>query len=388
MYTGGNDHRKNVEGLIAAYAALPMELRAGHQLAIVYRADEAHQQTVRAQARLYGLAADELVLTGFVSDDDLVDLYRTCKLFIFPSMYEGFGLPILEAMASGAPCIAADNSSLPEVIGDSSLCFNAGSRDAMATAMIRMLSDEDLRRRTAEYGLVQARNFSWERTAQRAADAFEHAVERASAQRSLPFGRKPRLAFVSPLPPERSGIGHFSAELLPFLQDHFDIDLYVTDAIDRHEWMRRGYAVFPWQRLPSHYDNYEGRVFYHIGNSEFHAHAVALMVRYPGVALIHDAYLSGLTRFIELAHLAPTGFFAEQIKHCHGERGLDLLHEIGDANAVWRLPLNRWIAELCDGDHLHVRARARAVEPVGAAAFAACRGNCPFGVGQEFHHRS
>jgi glycosyltransferase involved in cell wall biosynthesis len=126
MYApGGFDARKNIDGLITAYSLLPEALRRAHQLVIAGKAGDMERARLREIARRSGLAADELVLTGYVSDADLVDLYRSAALFVFPSLHEGFGLPALEAMACGALVIGADNTSIPEVIGNAEALFDA-----------------------------------------------------------------------------------------------------------------------------------------------------------------------------------------------------------------------------------------------------------------------
>src|SRR5262249_27008344 len=124
MYTGGIDLRKNIEGLISAYAHLPAAVRKAHQLAVVCSASKESIGTLTRHAKGQGLCADELVMTGFVPDDDLVTLYNLCTAFCLPSWHEGFGLPALEAMQCGAATIGANTSSIPEVIGRADALFD------------------------------------------------------------------------------------------------------------------------------------------------------------------------------------------------------------------------------------------------------------------------
>jgi len=102
---------------------------------------------------------------GFVDDADLPALYNLASVFAFPSWYEGFGVPLLEAMACGTPVVAADNSSLPEVVGDAGLLVNAGDAEALAVALARLLSEEDLRAELTAAGQGRARRFTWEKAA-------------------------------------------------------------------------------------------------------------------------------------------------------------------------------------------------------------------------------
>lgn len=121
---------------------------------------------------------DRVRLLGFVEDEDLPALYRHAALFAFPSLYEGFGLPVLEAMACGVPVVCSNTSSLPEVAGDAALLVDPVDVDAMSAAMDLALEDDDLRRRMIERGLTQAARFTWERSAQQLLDVIRSWEER------------------------------------------------------------------------------------------------------------------------------------------------------------------------------------------------------------------
>ncbi|MBS3784715.1 MAG: glycosyltransferase family 4 protein [Anaerolineae bacterium] len=111
-------------------------------------------------------------LLGFVEDQDLPALYREASLFAFPSLYEGFGLPVLEAMACGVPVVCSNTSSLPEVAGDAALLVDPLDVDAMGAAMDLALEDDDLRNRMIDRGLAQAARFTWDRSAQQLFDVI------------------------------------------------------------------------------------------------------------------------------------------------------------------------------------------------------------------------
>lgn len=108
---------------------------------------------------------DRVRFTGFVQDEDLPGLYRAASCFVFPSLYEGFGLPILEAMACGTPVIASDASSLPEVSGEAALQLSPSDENAWAAALLRLLTDENLQQRLIQAGLERASRFSWHNAA-------------------------------------------------------------------------------------------------------------------------------------------------------------------------------------------------------------------------------
>jgi glycosyltransferase involved in cell wall biosynthesis len=160
---GSADPRKNIKSLIHAYGLLPERLREKHKLAIVWT----HPFLAEDVSRLikeFGLMQN----VGFllqVSNEDLVLLYNAATLFIFPSRYEGFGLPLLEAMSCGVPVVAANNSSIPEIAGDAAVLFDDHDSQAITDAMMRTLGDEDLRADLVQKGLVRAGEFSWERCA-------------------------------------------------------------------------------------------------------------------------------------------------------------------------------------------------------------------------------
>jgi glycosyltransferase involved in cell wall biosynthesis len=304
MYTGGIDHRKNIPALISAFASLPNQIIADHQLAIICRASDAEKSKLLAHARTSGLPEGSLVMTGYVSDKTLVTLYNACAAFIFPSWYEGFGLPVLEAMRCGAAVIGANTSSVPEVIGREDALFDPKSTSDMARMIERVLTDDAFRQSLRDFAPVQAARFSWDETARRALAVLRQLVEEngASKTASEPTEGKPRLAFVSPMPPERSGISYYSAELLPALAEHYDIELIVSqDTVDENiDQSRFPVRNVQWLRdHPLHYD----RVLYQFGNSHFHTHMFDLLAEIPGVVVLHDFFLSNLER-----HLNPQKF--------------------------------------------------------------------------------
>ena len=121
-------------------------------------------------------APGEVVLTGATSPEDLDALYRGATLMVYPSLYEGFGLPVLEAMARGIPCVASIASSLPEVAGEAALPVDPRSVGALADAMERIINDRDLAERLSKAGKARASRFSWEETARRTLEVYKRAM--------------------------------------------------------------------------------------------------------------------------------------------------------------------------------------------------------------------
>jgi len=166
---------KNHVRLIAAFAALKRaHPELAHKLVLVGSRWNGAEAIDAAVAR-YGMR-EQVVFPGFVPNEALCDLYVGADVFVFPSLYEGFGIPVLEAMAAGTPVCASNASSIPEVVGDAGLLFDPEREDEITQAMLRLLTDEALRARCVRRGLEQARRFSWDHSAQGVLDLCHEAV--------------------------------------------------------------------------------------------------------------------------------------------------------------------------------------------------------------------
>ena len=177
---GGFDPRKNIDTLFEAYSKLPIALREKYQLVIGSKTSIHAESECRAAAELAGLAHKEWVLTGYVESSRLVDLYRASTLFVFPSLHEGFGLPLLEAMTLGVPCIASSTTSVGEVMGSRAYSFDPEDAGKIAAKLSRALQDEPWRAEITKHCLTRASNFSWQRTAQLAITALENMLKKRS----------------------------------------------------------------------------------------------------------------------------------------------------------------------------------------------------------------
>jgi glycosyltransferase involved in cell wall biosynthesis len=122
---------------------------------------------------------NRVVMLGAVSDPDLVTLYRHCEAFVFPSLYEGFGLPVLEAMANGAPVVCSRESSVPEVAGDAAAYFDPRNTDDMTRAISSVLASAERTARMRQEGLRRSEQYSWDRTA----EVVHEVLSRAGARR-------------------------------------------------------------------------------------------------------------------------------------------------------------------------------------------------------------
>jgi len=170
LSVGNLQPRKNLRTLIEAYVRLRQADATRHKLVLVGREAWLHDD-IFAAARASGYA-DELVFTGYVPDADLVALYNAAEVFVYPSLFEGFGLPPLEAMACGTATVTANTSALPETVGEAALTVDPRDGEALAGALARLLGDGALRARLEREGLARAALFSWDDTARIILDTY------------------------------------------------------------------------------------------------------------------------------------------------------------------------------------------------------------------------
>jgi len=173
LYVGSGDPTKNLGCLLKAYNTLSADLRAGYSLVMVgdLKKNAALLKDIEALK-----LSNRVTLTGRVDEQDLIQLYRHAALFVYPSLYEGFGLPVLEAMASGVPVITSKVSSLSEVVGEAGVLINPQNFDELRDEIIRLLMDRALQDRMRKNGLNRARQFSWEKTAMQTVESYRKVI--------------------------------------------------------------------------------------------------------------------------------------------------------------------------------------------------------------------
>ncbi|MDX1665250.1 MAG: glycosyltransferase family 1 protein, partial [Candidatus Promineifilaceae bacterium] len=174
LYVGTLEPRKNLRRLVRAMRqirqyGLPHKLvlvgATGWQIEELYREIEAQEMK------------DDVLFTGYVPDEDLPALFSLATLFVFPSLYEGFGLPPIEAMACGAPVLSSNRSSLPEVCGDAAYLVNPEDEEELVDALVALLSDGARRAEMTARGLKRAGTFSWRRAARETASIYRSVVQ-------------------------------------------------------------------------------------------------------------------------------------------------------------------------------------------------------------------
>ncbi|MEI7555051.1 glycosyltransferase family 1 protein [Candidatus Chlorohelix sp.] len=176
LNVGSEDPRKNIRRLLAAFAMVSTELPAVRLLKVGAAEFRHERQSLLDAARQLGIS-DKVDFFDRVSDTDLAYFYNIATAFVFPSLYEGFGLPALEAMACGIPVICSNATSLPEVVGDAALLFSPTDTVEMATLIKWVLSEPDLQKHLRRLSLEQAALFSWEKTAIETAKIYRQVVE-------------------------------------------------------------------------------------------------------------------------------------------------------------------------------------------------------------------
>lgn len=176
MALGNLQPRKNLPRLIGAFARLRGSGAYNGQLVLVGKS-KWQESAIYAEARSLGVE-QEIIFTGYIPEDDVVALLNGADVFVYPSLYEGFGLPPLEAMACGCPVVTANTSSLPEVVGDAGLMVDPASEEAFADAIAQITRDQELRRALTERGLAQVKRFTNETTAQATRAVYAQVAQR------------------------------------------------------------------------------------------------------------------------------------------------------------------------------------------------------------------
>jgi len=353
FYIGSYERRKNLEPLLEAWSKLPPGLRDRWQLALCCPLRPLERNHLLWRARQMGIE-DSICLTGFVDDAVLLRLHQGTDLFVFPSLYEGYGLPVAEALACGAPVLAADASSLPEIVGPEAL-FDAGRPEAMAAAIERGLTDEGFRQRLlAASGRAPS---SWEDVASATLEVYDRVLTGDLSPTGVPLQRtavaqeRRRVAFAAALPPDGGEGGRWNSAVLAALAARPDLDVHAfadrpaggefeqsafVAGRPRRELSRpAGVPVHPLGSLEA-VEGLEGRfdaVVYVVADDADHTGCLAaLRRRRDGVVVAQSASLAGLYGHAARSGGLPDGLDGT-IRSAYGQG----VHH--DAGAHGRLPL-------------------------------------------------
>ena len=174
LYTANLDSRKNLSGMFESFGIFKNKFHSNIKLVIVSYVDDMARSRIYSLAKKYDVKANDLVLTGYISDEELINLYRNCKLFVFPSLHEGFGLPCLEAMSCGAAVIGSNITSIPEVINFDEALFDPRNANEIAECMYKAIVDKSFHRQLVENSERQAKSFSWDKTSKKLLDVVSN----------------------------------------------------------------------------------------------------------------------------------------------------------------------------------------------------------------------
>lgn len=170
LYIGGFSRRKNVASLIEAFAGIQNSLTKDYSLVIAGTNKDDFAKLAELCEK--NNIRSKVIFTGFLPEEDLPVFYNACEVFVYPSIYEGFGLPPLEAMSCGAPVITSNTTSIPEVVGDAGILIDPKSLEEIKGSLVTILNNEDMKKYYCTKGLLRASNFSWKNTAYRTLEAY------------------------------------------------------------------------------------------------------------------------------------------------------------------------------------------------------------------------
>lgn len=182
LFVGRIEKKKNIDGLLEAYRIIKTRSTKSYKLVLIGKPGFGHEQFQDQVRRFPSFIRHDVHFLGWVGEEETAEFYRNAALFVFPSHFEGFGIPVIQAMASGVPVVCSNTTSLPEVAGDAALLVDPHDPKIIASAMQKALEDRSLRKSLIKKGLRRVRKFSWEKSARKTLRVLEEAyADRLSA---------------------------------------------------------------------------------------------------------------------------------------------------------------------------------------------------------------
>jgi glycosyltransferase involved in cell wall biosynthesis len=331
----GEDDRKNTERLIEAFSLLSPTLRRTFQLVVVCDVSAPTATRWHEVGNTAGLSNDDLIVTGRITDELLRAMYQSSSLFVFPSLGEGFGLPVAEAIACGARAITSATTSSPEVLDFPPSTFDPTNTESIASLMQRALEDDSFRDELEAAAARRRGHHTWDEVADRCLAALPAAPARSHAR---PV-RRLRLALVGPLRPVLSGVATYNSQVVAALAARCDLDVFGTGESDLRAALDDGaLRALPISALggTAHAPYYD-LVIYTLGNSAHHHETYEKVSHWPGLLWLHDVRLHGLYLSYAARMGAERGraFLAAALHHAYGTRTPPEL--LGDGWADHRL---------------------------------------------------
>ncbi|UHA71656.1 glycosyltransferase [Paenibacillus sp. 481] len=293
MCTGGDDDRKNISELIKAYAKMPKHLIDKYQLVIACRLSQSSVERYHDIANKNNVR-DRLILTNFVPLDHLIKLYNMAHVVAFPSQYEGFGLPVIEAMACSTAVLTSNNSSLGEIARDAAILVDPFDRKDITRGLVEILESADLNDLVAK-GHERLNLFQWEKVARDTLHAFESIMK--NEKEEVVESEKRKIAFFTPLPPKQSGIADYSLDILNELVNYFSIDVYIDKGYVVECKLNDGIDVYSHDKFAANRNKYAD-IVYQVGNSDYHSYMFPYIKKYSGTVVLHDYNLHGVIHYL------------------------------------------------------------------------------------------
>lgn len=298
----GFNFRKNIEGGIRIYSNLPQELQNKIHYVIHCSMNEDEKNTVNKWIVKYGVDGKVILSCNEIADEDLAELYRNAEIFFFPSLYEGLGLPVLEAMACGVPVISSDTSGLNEIVRDSGVLVNPYNEELFTKELANLINNEEKKKEFREKSLERIKDYSWDNAADVIIKKFSDITKKGESSSLVinknlykeSTNKSHRIAFFSPLSPLHSGISDYSESLLAELRHFFDIDLFVEDYIPSAKEILIHHEIFSYRDFNTiaKKRKYCLHIF-HIGNNSLHNIIYRMIKTHPGIVVMHEFSLFG-----------------------------------------------------------------------------------------------
>lgn len=333
MFTGGIDYRKNIEGSIKAFSLIKKNYKENDYIQklkfyIVCKCSDEDKKKLTNLLKSLNVIND-VVLTGFVSNQELANLYQKADLFFFPSFYEGFGLPILEAMLAGCFVVSSDTSSMPEICGGHAFLCNPSDiqdmADKLKAALDAVKEERDIQKQERQKYALQ---FSWVKTALTTLSAMEHM--------DFSLEEKPKIAIVTPWPNQETGIANYVYCIVPYLKNFFKvIDIFTDQSIiDKNELKENIagslYDISELEKFIGKYDE----IIYQIGNNTlFHKKIYEILLKHKGIAEIHDYVLHPF--FYDAFFLKnKKKIYQDALEKGYGDKGLKHYMEVNSQRSA------------------------------------------------------
>lgn len=279
MCTGGDDHRKNIEGLIISYSNIDMSLIKKYQLVVACKLSDSTIQKYETIIKKQGVSG-RVILTNFVSSDELIKLYNLAVLMAFPSKYEGFGLPVVEAFACGTAVLTSNNSSLGQIADGAAILVDPFNNSDITRKLEEALTQTDLDD-LINRGYEKLKKFQWNVVA-------NYAIKSICSMKLEQLNNvKKRIAFFTPLPPIQSGISDYSVDILNAICTHFDIDVYIDDNYNVDCILNQNINIYNHKSFKKNCNRYYD-IIYQVGNSEYHIYMWHYIEKYKGTVVLHD----------------------------------------------------------------------------------------------------